>query len=145
MTFDEAVLASASLPLAMEPVNEVWVDGGIRETVPLKHAIMEGYDDLYVIMCSPWHRNPKPTKEIKNWLCAGARTLDLLTHEIFINDVQTCLKYNDREDKATVNIHLYAPPELVIDTLEFDPEKIRKGIEQGYSAVEIGPDFLRSL
>lgn len=145
MTFDEAVLASASLPLAMEPVHEVWVDGGIRETVPLKQAIISGYDEIYVIMCNPWQRNPKPTKEIKNWLCAGARTLELLTHEIFINDVQTCLKYNDRDDKVTVKIHLYAPDELVIDTLEFDPEKIDKGIEQGYAATELGHELLSTL
>jgi NTE family protein len=145
LTFDEAVLASASLPLAMEPVKNVWVDGGIRETVPMREAIRKGYDELYVVMCNPWTRNPKPTKEIKHWLCAGARTLDLLTHEIFINDVQTCLKCNDRDNKKTVKIHLYAPDELVIDTLEFDPEKIRKGIEQGYEATEISHDFVRSL
>ena len=145
MSFDEAVLASASLPLAMEPVNDVWIDGGIRETVPLRVAIDEGFDDIYVVICNPWVRNPKPTKEISNWLCMGARTLDLLTHEIFINDVLTCLKCNDDPTKRRVNIHLYAPDEVVIDTLEFDPEKIRKGIDQGYNAMELQHEFLRTV
>jgi len=145
MTFDEAVLASASFPLAMEPVHSVWIDGGVRETVPLKEAIHNGYNDLYVILCNPWERNPEPKKEIKNWLGIGARVLDLLTHEIFVNDVQTCLKYNDYGEKIQVDIHLYAPGELVIDTLDFNPEKIRKGIEQGYNAQEIGLDFVRAL
>ena len=146
MTFDEAILASASIPLAMEPVHGVWCDGGVRETVPLKEAIRRGYEDLYVIMCTPWTKNPKASKDIKNWAQAGARALDLLTHEIFVNDVKTCLDYNDREDMKTIKIHLYAPSEdLKIDTLEFDPEKIRRGIETGYNAEEIGHDFIRAL
>jgi NTE family protein len=145
MTFDEAVLASAAFPLAMEPVHGVWIDGGVRETVPLREAIRNGYDDLYVILCNPWTRNPKPKKEIRNWLGVGARVLDLLSHEIFVNDVQTCLKHNDRETKRQVNIHIYAPNELVIDTLDFNPEKIIKGIKQGYNAQEIGLDFVRAL
>ena len=130
----------------MEPVHGIWCDGGVRETVPLKEAIEQGYEDLYVIMCTPWTKNPKSVKDIKNWAQAGARALDLLTHEIFVNDVKTCLKCNDCDDKKTINIHLYAPTEdLNIDTLEFDPEKIRRGIETGYNAVEIGHDFIRSL
>lgn len=145
MTFDEAVLASAAFPLAMEPVRGVWIDGGVRETVPLREAIRNGYNDLYVILCNPWERNPEPKKEIRNWLGIGARVLDLLTHEIFVNDVQTCLKHNDKGEKTQIDIHLYAPDELVIDTLDFNPEKISKGIEQGYNAQEIGLDFVRAL
>lgn len=145
MSFDEAVLASASFPLAMEPVHGVWIDGGVRETVPLKEAIRNGYDELYVILCNPWERNPKPKKELRNWLGVGARVLDLLSHEIFVNDVQTCLKHNDTGEKKQITIHLYAPDELVIDTLDFNPEKIRKGIKQGYNAQEIGLDFVRAL
>lgn len=145
MSYDEAVLASASFPLAMEPVFGIWIDGGVRETVPLREAIDKGYDDIYVILCNPWERNPRTLKEIKNWLNVGARVLDLLTHEIFINDVQNCLRCNDLDEKNHINIHIYAPDKLVVDTLDFNPEKIEKGIEKGYNAQEISHEFVRAL
>jgi predicted acylesterase/phospholipase RssA len=145
MTFVDAVLASASMPLAMEPVNDVWVDGGVRETVPLRIAIDEGAVDIYVICCSPWKRNSEASKEIKNWLNVGARTLDILTHEIFINDIQCCLRTNDVKGKRRVNLHLYAPNETFIDTLDFKPEKIRIGISKGYTACELDHGFICSV
>ena len=145
LTFDEAVLASAAIPLAMEPVNKIWVDGGVRETVPLRVAIEEGFDTIYVVLSNPYQRNPEPGEDIKNWLCMGARAIELLTHEIFINDIKTCLKCNHDPDKRSIDIHVYAPDAQVSGTLEFDPKKIRQGIDMGYKAKEISRETIQRV
>ena len=145
MTFADAVVASASMPFIMEPVNEVWVDGGIRETVPLNVAIHDGADEIYVIMCNPWTRDLELVNPVSNWLEVILRLLDIMVHEIFINDIQTCLEMNDDPCKKNVAIHLYAPEHSYTDTLDFSPEKIDYGIAYGYEAKEVGHDFLRAL
>ncbi len=145
MTFIDAVVASASMPFVMEPVKSVWVDGGVRETVPLRQAITDGATEIYVIMCSPWVRNPEIKTNIISWLEVMVRMVDLFTHEIYINDIQDCLDDNDKPEKKNIKIHLFAPDHVYVDTLDFSPDKISEGIKIGYYTEEIGETVLRSL
>lgn len=51
-----AVLASAAIPGVFPPVvigEETWVDGGVREILPLQAAIDLGADPIYAISASP--------------------------------------------------------------------------------------------
>lgn len=146
MTFAEAVLASSAMPFIMEPVNKVWVDGGVRETVPLAKAIDDGADEIYVMMCNPWTRNPDQPSKPKNWFGIIVNMIDLMTHEVFINDIQDCLDNNNNPERKSVTLHLYAPPYTHTDFMDFSPENIRAGIELGYHLEEMHTTtFLRKM
>lgn len=144
MSYVDAVVASASMPFVMEPINGVWVDGGIRETVPLSKAIHDGATDIYVVVCNPWVRDLDEVERVSNWFNVVTNMIDILTHEVFINDVQTCLHENDVGEKRHINLHLYAPEKKITGTLDFDPDSIRDGITRGYYAQEIEHELVRS-
>lgn len=137
MTYSDAVIASASMPLFMEPVNKHWVDGGVREVSPLRQAIHDDCNEIYVVLTEPYVRNPESTDRMGSWITYGARALTLVFHEVFLNDLLVCQHYNEHNNKKIIRLHIYAPDRVLIDTLEFDPEKIRAGIRQGEAAVEI--------
>jgi len=137
MSFVDAVIASSSQPLYMEPIYDYWVDGGVREITPLKQAIKDGCDTIHVVLCEPYVNNPVIKTKFNNWLCYGVRTVTLLLHEVFLNDIATCVRYNDEPGRREIDIHVYAPDKILIDTLEFNPKKIRAGIAQGERAQEI--------
>jgi NTE family protein len=137
LSFVDAVIASASMPMAMNPVKNVYVDGGVREVTPLKRAIMDGVDEIYVLLCSPYRKNLAAEKDMNNWLCYGYRSFSLAMHEIFLNDIIKCMYYNSRSDKKIIGMHIYAPKEEFVSTLDFNPKKIRQGILLGERAEEV--------
>lgn len=135
----DGCVASASIPALCDDVNG-WVDGGVREQTPLKQAILDGATKIVVILCSPIQKTPELAKK-SNWIKNLLRTTDLLAHEIFVNDVQTCLYYNrTRENgKREVQIEVYAPEKNVIECLDFNQEKIQPAIQYGYEQAKKGP------
>lgn len=132
------ILSSCTIPIAFPPINNLYVDGGVRDIAPLKKAIDDGATDIYVLLCSPTQIKPLE-KKYTNILDVAMRTIDIMTNEILLNDIKYATKINEIikktgsfEDKRQVNIYLIAPLTPVIDTLEFSPVKIKKGIEYGY-------------
>lgn len=135
----DACVASASIPALCEDVNG-WVDGGVREQTPLRQAIKDGATKIIVILCNPLKKNPDIAAK-SHWAKNLLRSTDLMAHEIFLNDIQTCLYYNrTRENgKVEVQIEVYAPEKLVIDSLDFNQEKIQPAIQYGYEEAGKGP------
>jgi len=134
--FRKHTLASASIPFVMDPVDKRYVDGGVREITPLKRAIKEGADKIVVILASPY-KYLLPKGWNRAWpvpLFVGLRSLEIIEQEVFWNDINKCLEYNKRSDKKKIELELYAPNKPVLDTLDFEPKKIRAGIEQGFRA-----------
>lgn len=90
----EALLASASIPVFMPPVNiavnpappQQYVDGGLRELTPLKIAIDNGATELYVIMLSP--KPQAMSHKFKNFLEVLIQILDLYGRDVMVNDLQ---------------------------------------------------------
>jgi hypothetical protein len=113
--------------------------------VPLQQAIIEGADEIYVMICNPWIRNLEKPSGVGNWIQVALHMIDILTHEIFINDIQTCLRLNNDPEIKTITIHLFAPDHLFTDTMDFAPKKIEYGIKMGYAAKEIGHEFIRGI
>lgn len=136
--FRLSTLGSSSIPVAMEPVGE-WVDGGVREQVPLQKAIDDGCTKIYVILCNPITIDPINQYNIKGktWLQNMFRAVeDLMEHETLVNDIEACLEKNTDPDYNFIELHIYSPDELLINTLEFNPEKIRAAMKQGREAQE---------
>jgi NTE family protein len=140
--FKKSVLASASIPFAMSPVDNVWVDGGVREITPLKQAIEDGAEKIVVILASPLSEDPEIQTVSKSSFLkmfkVGLRTIDIMSHEVFVNDIRQCLKKNNKPGYRTIEVEVYAPNRLVLNTYDFDDEKIKQGMEQGYLLAQKG-------
>jgi predicted acylesterase/phospholipase RssA len=96
--FRRAMLASASMPVLMPPVQILegghqHVDGGVRDIAPLKVAIDGGATDVYAILLEPERQAPSTEKYVfivKTLL----RSIDVFTREILADDLATALLYN---------------------------------------------------
>ncbi|MCK4533222.1 patatin-like phospholipase family protein [bacterium] len=152
------VLASTSIPIAFHPPfidNEQIVDGGIRDITPLSTAINLGAEKIVVVLASP-SEIPYNPKHYKSLIHVGIRTLEILLAEIYENDLKVSRKINatvqlwrkimnkiEGADELCkemgvplnkyreVEIVTIMPQKEVIDTLEFNPVKIREAIVYG--------------
>lgn len=139
-----SVEASACIPGLTNVIDGEWVDGGVREQSPLKKAIVDGADKIVVILCNPVRENPD-AGSAGNWVQNILRTTDIMAHEIFMNDVATCLHYNRHPalGKKQIELEIYAPHRLVIDSLDFTQDKIQPAINYGYEIAKLGPVDLK--
>ncbi len=61
----EAILASSAIPSIFPPVpidDDVLVDGGVVNNVPISRALAAGCDRIYVLLCGPLHFHPRPPR-----------------------------------------------------------------------------------
>jgi len=61
----DAVLASAAIPGIFPPIavgDELLVDGGVVNNVPISRALAAGATTIYVLLCEPLHYNPGTSK-----------------------------------------------------------------------------------
>lgn len=96
--FCRAVLASASQPVLMPPVEvppgaDQYVDGGVREVAPLKVAIDHGATHLYAIVLSP-ERQKRQEERYRFIVKTLLRTVDLFMREVVENDTHTAVQIN---------------------------------------------------
>lgn len=132
--FSEAVLASASMPMVMEPVEKYFVDGGVRDVAPLKPAVHDRHDTIYIIhtgRLSPVASYQSP----RTWIEHALRVWEIRSHELVVNDIRTCLSRNNHEHYRKIKLIIYAPEvDGLINTIDFKPEKIRRAIAHGRDA-----------
>lgn len=136
--YADSCVASASIPSLCEDVDG-WIDGGVREQTPLKKAIDDGATKIIVILCNPIKKNPDYVKK-SNWVKNLLRSTDLMAHEVFLDDIRTCMYYNEskEEGKRDIMIEVYAPDELPLDSLDFNQNKIQPAIKYGYEQAKKG-------
>lgn len=142
----ESTVASCSIPVFNDDING-WVDGGVREQTPLKRAIQDGADEIVVILCNPITKDPQYYKK-SNWINNLLRTTELLSHEVFLNDIQNCIWYNSNNLKKNITLTIYAPREAVIGSTDINKDKIANAINYGYEQAKIGPidlDYIKGL
>jgi NTE family protein len=114
--FVEKVVASTAIPVVFPLVRvrkDVLVDGGVRNITPLSSAFKAKPDELYVLLTSRVIRQPNgdfpdsavqphdPKRWDENWLGTAVsgldvlkRTLDILTDEIYLDDIRGALDWN---------------------------------------------------
>lgn len=128
------IWASSVFPVlfpAVEIDGEQWVDGGVRNVIPLKDVLKyEGVEEVDVVITSPRHSTITPnTKKYKSGIMAGLRAVELSNDEVYVNDlIQSACS------KSKVKINVYDPKVIVNeDSFEFNQEEINKIIEIGYN------------
>lgn len=136
----EAVLASSAFPGVFLPVeidNELWTDGGVRENTPIGNAIDLGATEIDVILTFP--KGIPGHMKNDNTVDVVKRTIDLLTTEVFENDLKMARLYNEVlenkeiEGKRRVTINVLRPSlNLIDDPLDFDPRKIQTNMSRGH-------------
>ncbi len=137
--FIEAVTASASFPGMLPPVsflNQLWVDGGVKELSPIKTAIDLGAEEVDVIMTSP-HRRVRRYVENPTTIDILKRAIDLSTDKIMSNDIEKVEAYNQLakhgiSGKKYVKLTVVRPDQnLIEDLLDFRPHKIAEMMQKG--------------
>ncbi len=61
----EAILASSAIPSIFPPVtidDDMLVDGGVVNNVPISRALGAECDRIYVLLCGPLHYHPRPPR-----------------------------------------------------------------------------------
>lgn len=134
--FRKDIIASSVIPFFMSSVDG-WVDGGVREQIPILKAIQDGHKDITVILTSPIKDNPSPWKpSFPKIVSSGLRAVDIQSHETFLNDLKYCCA------SSGVTVKVFAPKEDFMDTMEFNPDKIKRAIDEGYKDATNQPNYL---
>lgn len=126
----KAVMCSAAFPAAFPPVaygNGRWIDGGVRDTVPLQKAIAEGATEIDVLLTGPQDgaSHSWDLKNAGNAALVGLRCVDIMSSEVFVED--------QKASNFKGKIRTYAPY-AAWDTnpLDFNPAAIRHMMDVGY-------------
>jgi len=139
--FIEAVIASASFPGMLSPINfggELWTDGGVKELSPITTAIEQGADIIDVIITSPLNK-VKKFVEKPTTVDILKRIIDLSTDRIMTNDIEKVKIHNKLvnaglSDKKYVKLNILRPIyNLTEDLLDFNPQKLQEMHEKGYA------------
>ncbi len=143
------ILASASMPVYLNPVrmlrtpvsslHGLFVDGGLTHQTPTAEAFRAlrafgaGPHRMTIILCNTIAPLPLDSSQFKNGFDILTRLIDILIHNIFINDLQTACDVNNipRPGKQYVELRLFMPTQLAGDTLEFNQADIRANIAHG--------------
>lgn len=102
VNFLGAIEASASIPLAFEPVkfnhgtnrNFLYVDGGVANNTPIKLAISAGADDITVVFMDPVVAAP-PYQEIPNAAALGMACYTVMQQKLLADDMKLALMTNE--------------------------------------------------
>ncbi|WP_066389242.1 patatin-like phospholipase family protein [Neobacillus mesonae] len=136
----QGTLASASIPLAFPPVklgNENYVDGGVREILPIQAAIQEGATDVYAIIASDSTVDaarsvvsgkllPSFDVGVANIVdVAGRAANDIMTNETVLNETEPPLGWG-------VNVTIIQPNFDIRDIMTIDPGLIDIRMAHGY-------------
>jgi NTE family protein len=141
--FLDAVQASCSIPFAMQTQrigNEVRVDGGVRDILPLKQLIDDSLhvEEIHVVSLSPIKPDKLPLDS--KVLPVTMRSLDMMSNEVLLNDLKIAKLYNDllekcpteaMKGKRKIELHEYFPDHLICETIDFNAANIQSGIDHG--------------
>lgn len=127
--FALALLASSNQPILMPPINifnktEYFVDGGVRDVLPIRGAIENGATSILGIGLD--HLGVKETNKKYNHLFSiGMRTLEIMMDETTINDT-IC--------PSNISVKVIRPLNpLDMNSLSFNPKKMKEAYDIGFN------------
>lgn len=132
VSLTEAVLASASIPGVFPPVQlgpENYVDGGVRELLPIQMAVGLGADVVYAVSAFTFNivRKGSFTHALLGEILARS-VEDLVLNEVALDDTRV----QPPPASATPNIFLVAPDVEIHDVTTIDPGLIQINRDYGY-------------
>lgn len=132
--FVKWVVASASIPVVCEPVDERYVDGGVLENVPLKSVIEKGAERVFMFLNYPHTKEDriKKFKDVSGLLGIAKRSIELVMNEGYYEDFEICREMNSHPGKKKIEIHMVSPSRQILDAMDFDSGMIELAIQSGY-------------
>lgn len=134
--FIETVIASSSVPIAMEVVTfrgQQYLDGGVMQHIPITAAINSGADEIDIIVLRP-ETYPADNFKAENMIDVATRTIGLLQREVSLNDAQIA-NLTAHVNKDLILNFYYTPEELTKNSLEFNEAKMNEWWDEGYEYV----------
>ena len=128
------ILASASIPLILPPVahkNWVLVDGGVRDSTPLKEAIDFGADEVHVVLTNPEHLQLENRDYESDPVVVLTRSAEIVGHAMFRHDIDLCLSKNEEPGYRRIDLRIYQPEKYIGNVLDFSQTIINQLIQHG--------------
>tara|TARA_R110000772_G_scaffold43995_3_gene101254 strand:- start:79 stop:1005 length:927 start_codon:yes stop_codon:yes gene_type:complete len=111
-----------------------YMDGGILSQVPIKQAILDGCDDIDIIILGK-ENHEWPIEHIRNFLHAQIKVLLLMMNKIQKTQLDMGYLASISKKKIQLNFH-YTNRRLTNNSLIFDPEMMSKWWDEGYEYSE---------
>lgn len=124
----EMLAAAGCIMGLVTPIEGRFVDAYSRVLCPLKAAIQNDCDEIYVILGRPMDYPPLKKKP-SNPLAAAFRAIELSMHEIILRDIKMCLDANHRPGKKMISVWVADPARLIYDALDFS--SCERGVRYG--------------
>ena len=133
-----ALLASSSIPLVFPPVKidgHLYVDGGVTDNYPLKSAIQNGAEKIYIVI------NFRPEnlskRRIRNNLAMALRVMDAAQYDNLLADVEHVRQINEMDPEGKYKfleiITIQPSRSLEMNPLEFNNSfKLNRAIDLGF-------------
>lgn len=128
------IQASCSIPILMPKMsinNEVYVDGGIRDSIPIKKALSDGLDKIVLILSRKAGYQKKPQAigpYLKHWLRDyKALELAMRNRHLHYNEALSIVSTLEREGK----IFVFRPERHRLRRFEFNQRKSMQTFEDG--------------
>lgn len=143
--FLDYLRASSSLPIIMPAIQiggdhrQAFLDGGLREVVPLKQAILDGATEIQAIATHPEHQRLEPIN-YRSFFSLIERVKDISVNQFENNDIDWAENYNENlmsiagftlNKKISLNVIRPVEP-IDIKLTSFNTDDIKEAIKQGY-------------
>jgi NTE family protein len=144
--FLDYVRASSSIPMLMPAVeidDDLYLDGGLREVIPIRPALADGATEIVLIGCHSPHLYQPEGLNARNLITLIERIRDITVNEVANSNIIWAESFTERANmrgtpmKLTV-IRPTSPP--VLDLQRFTSDDISRLIVEGYKA---GMEVLR--
>jgi predicted acylesterase/phospholipase RssA len=142
----DSLMATSAVPIAFPPRqihgHGLWVDGGLVKNTPLRAAIDNGADEIYMVLLHPETVNVCPA----NMWQLIARCLDVVLDASARKELELAQLYNrlikegaaEAAGMRSVRIEVIQPNRPVdVNLLEIDPDRSRALIQQGYEDAKL--------
>ncbi|MFP4199605.1 MAG: patatin family protein [Halanaerobium sp.] len=144
---DKIFKASSSLPLVASPVEidgQFYLDGGIRDSIPVKKALNDGYQNLVVVLTREKEYRKTPIKAsflLELFLRKYPNLVDNLKerHRLYNN----CLEFIENKEKND-QFFVFRPQKVDIDRFSRNTEELEELYQSGYNQAAKKADKLNN-
>ncbi|ADQ13996.1 patatin-like phospholipase family protein [Halanaerobium hydrogeniformans] len=132
---DKLFKASSSLPLMASPVEiegKAYLDGGIKDSIPVKKALADGYKKVFVILTRPkdYRKSPLKAKFILDLFLKKYPNLVEGLKTRHLNYNKTLELIEEKEDKG--EFFVFRPKDLEIDRFTKDVDQLKDLYSRGH-------------
>lgn len=143
--FLDYLRASSSLPIIMPAIQiggdhrNAYMDGGLREVVPLRKAIEDGATEIYCVATHPKHRPMEPFN-YRSFFSLIERIKDITVNQFENSDIEWAENYTTNylsiggfNVSKKIKLTVLRPDEpLHLELTNFNSDEIKALIMQGY-------------